>query len=140
MSKLFFYGVIIFACIQFIPYGKNHTNPPVLSQVQFDSVQTKELFDRACKDCHSNETVWPWYSYIAPISWGITHHIDEGREHFNISMIGHQRKNKSNEAAEEVEKGEMPLSSYLIAHPEARLTKEEKKQLIIGLEKTFGRE
>lgn len=124
--------------IQFIPYGKDHTNPPVMSEVQWDSPRTQELFNRACADCHSNETKYPWYSNIAPISWLITHDIDEGREKMNVSMIGIQKKNKLKDAADEVKEGEMPIPPYLIAHPEARLSDAEKKELASGLEKTFG--
>lgn len=124
--------------IQFIPYGKDHTNPPVMSEVQWDSPRTQELFNRACADCHSNETKYPWYSNIAPISWLIMHDIDEGREKMNVSMIGIQKKNKLKDAADEVKEGEMPIPPYLIAHPEARLSDAEKKELASGLEKTFG--
>lgn len=124
--------------IQFIPYGKDHTNPPIMSEVQWDSPRTKELFNRACADCHSNETKYPWYSNIAPISWLIAHDIDEGREKMNVSMIGIQKKNKLKDAADEVKEGEMPIPPYLIAHPEARLSDAEKKELASGLEKTFG--
>ncbi|QOP43418.1 cytochrome C [Sulfurimonas sediminis] len=140
MKKILLIAVGLFIIIQLIPYGRDHTNPPVIAQVKWDSPKTKALFDRACADCHSNETKWPWYSNIAPISWSIYYHVAEGREHFNVSMWGVQKKNKGDEAAEEVEEGEMPLASYLIAHPEARLTKEEKQALIAGLKNTFGSE
>ena len=93
---------------------------------------------RACGDCHSNETKWPWYSNIAPLSWSIYNHVMEGREHFNVSMWGIQKKNEGEDAAEEVEEGKMPLKSYLLAHPEARLSDAEKKELIAGLKRTFG--
>ncbi|HEX5330741.1 heme-binding domain-containing protein [Sulfuricurvum sp.] len=126
--------------IQFIPYGKDHTNPPVVSEPQWDSARTKELFNRACADCHSNETKYPWYSNIAPVSWLVAHDIEEGREKLNVSMLGVQPKNKVRDAAEEVEEGEMPIPPYLITHPEARLSDAEKKELIDGLEKTFGKE
>lgn len=126
--------------IQFIPYGKDHTNPPVMSEVQWDSPRTQELFNRACADCHSNETKYPWYSKIAPVSWLIAHDIEEGREKMNVSMIGVQPKNKLKDAADEVKEGEMPIPPYLIAHPEARLSDAEKKELAEGLEKTFGTE
>lgn len=126
--------------IQFIPYGKDHINPPVMSEVQWDSPRTQELFNRACADCHSNETKYPWYSNIAPISWLIAHDIDEGREKMNVSMIGIQKKNKLKDAADEVKEGEMPIPPYLIAHPEARLSDAEKKELADGLKKTFGEE
>lgn len=124
--------------IQFIPYGKDHTNPPVMSEVQWDSPRTQELFNRACADCHSNETKYPWYSDIAPVSWLIAHDIEEGREKMNVSMIGIQKKNKLKDAADEVKEGEMPIPPYLIAHPEARLSDAEKQELANGLEKTFG--
>ena len=130
--------VVTAIAIQFIPYGKDHTNPPVMSEVQWDSPRTQELFNRACADCHSNVTKYPWYSNIAPISWLIAHDIDEGREKMNVSMIGVQKKNKLKDAADEVKEGEMPIPPYLIAHPEARLSDAEKKELASGLEKTFG--
>ena len=74
--------IIVFGAIQFVPYGKEHKNPEVLSVPQWDSPETKEFFNRACADCHSNETKWPWYSNIAPISWLVTHDVNKGREHF----------------------------------------------------------
>lgn len=126
--------------IQFIPYGKDHTNLPVMSEPQWDSPRTKELFNRACADCHSNETKYPWYSNIAPVSWLVAHDIDEGREHFNVSMWGVQKKNEGEDAAKEVREGEMPMWFYTIPHPEAKLSSSEKQELISGLEKTFGKE
>jgi len=126
--------------IQFIPYGKDHTNPPIVSEPQWDSPRTKELFNRACADCHSNETAYPWYSNIAPVSWLIAHDIDEGREHFNVSMWGSQKKNEGEDAAKEIREGEMPMWFYTIPHPEAKLSSSEKQELISGLEKTFGKE
>jgi len=132
--------IILFGVIQFIPYGKEHKNPKILSEPQWDSPKTKELFDRACKDCHSNYTKYPSYSSIAPISWLIQHDIDEGREHFNISMIGHQKRNKFKDAPEEVEENEMPPLPYLLMHKEARLSDKEKELLIEGLKKTFIKE
>ena len=140
MKKVLLIIIGLFLLIQIIPYGRDHTNPPVVSEVKWDSPKTKVLFNKACADCHSNETKWPWYSNVAPLSWSIYNHVIEGREHFNVSMWGVQKKNKGDEAAEEVEEGEMPLASYLIAHPEARLTKEEKLTLIKGLKNTFGSE
>jgi mono/diheme cytochrome c family protein len=139
-KKIFLTLVVLFIAIQFVPYGKDHTNPKVESQPQWDTPKTKQLFMRACGDCHSNETKWPSYSDIAPISWFIAAHIDEGREHFNVSMWNIQKKQKGDEAAEEVEEGDMPLSSYLLAHPEARLNNAEKEALIQGLKNTFGEE
>lgn len=133
-------AVLLAVGIQFLPYGKDHTNLPVLSEPQWDSPKTQELFKRACADCHSNETKYPWYSSIAPVSWLVMHDIEEGREHFNVSVWGIQKKNEGDDAAKEVEEGEMPILPYLLAHPEARLNETEKTALINGLEKTFGKE
>lgn len=138
MKKFLIITLLLLIAIQFIPYGKNHTNPPVIAEPKWDSPQTRTLFMRACGDCHSHETKWPWYSNIAPVSWLVYHDVVEGREHFNISAWGHQKKNEGDEAAEELEEGEMPLKPYLLAHPEARLNKQEKALLIEGLKKTFG--
>lgn len=130
--------ILTAVAIQFIPYGKDYTNPPVMSEPQWDSPKTKALFNRACADCHSNETKYPWYSKIAPVSWLVMHDIEEGRETLNVSMLGLQKENKVKDAAEEVKEGEMPILPYIIAHPEARLSDAEKKELAEGLEKTFG--
>ncbi len=126
--------------IQFVPYGRDHYNPPVIKEPRWDSPRTKALFDRACADCHSNRTRWPAYANVAPISWLVTHDVEEGREHFNVSLWGVQKKNKGDEAAKEVEEGEMPMAIYTLMHLEARLSDEEKKALIEGLRKTFGSE
>ena len=126
--------------IQFVPYGKNHTNPPVVSEPQWDSPRTKELFDNACANCHSHQTTYPWYSNIAPLSWLIQRDVNEGREHFNVSAWGAQKKNEGEDAAKELREGEMPPWFYLPTHPEARLSDAEKQELISGLEKTFGKE
>lgn len=113
------------------------TNPPVENQVNWDSPATQELFSRACADCHSNETNWPSYSKIPPVSWLVIRDVNEGREKFNISAtnIG-----KAEDAAEIVSEGEMPPSIYLLMHPQARLSKAETQTLITGLQKTFGGE
>lgn len=128
------------ALIQFIPYGKDHTNPPVLTEPQWDSAKTKELFHNSCANCHSHETIYPWYSNIAPVSWLIQRDIDEGRDHFNISLLGIQKKNKVKDAAKEVREGEMPPFFYLPLHPEAKLSDADKEALAKGLENTFGTE
>lgn len=139
--KKFVLGLIgLFILIQLLPIGRDHTNPPIEAEPQWDSPKTKALFDRACVDCHSHTTKWPWYSNIAPLSWIISDHVIEGREHFNVSLWGIQKENEGEEAAEELEKGEMPIFGYTITHPEARFSKEEKQRLTEGLEATFGRE
>ena len=137
MKKTILSTIFAFALIQFIPYGKDHTNPEVKSEIKWDTKKTKELFEKACADCHSNTTKYPWYSNIAPVSWLIAHDIKEGREHFNISMIGYQKRNKQKDAAEEIQEGEMPPLIYILNHSEAKLSKEETKELVNGLKATF---
>jgi len=134
-------GVVVAAvAIQFVPYGKNHANPPIISEPQWDSPRTKELFNNACADCHSHQTAYPWYSNVAPVSWLLQRDVDEGREHFNVSAWGAQKKNEGKDAAKEVREGEMPPWFYLPTHPEAKLTDTQKQELLSGLEKTFGKE
>jgi hypothetical protein len=136
--KLFGFLVLTGIAIQFIPYGKNHTNPPVAGEPQWDSPQTKELFFRVCANCHSNTTTWPWYSNIAPVSWLIQLDVDGGRKRFNVSMWNVQKKNKGYDAAEEVRADEMPPLQYKIGHPEAKLTESERAEFVKGLTATFG--
>jgi len=131
-------AVLLAVAVQFVPYGRDHANPPVVKEPRWDSPRTKALFDRACADCHSNRTRWPAYASVAPVSWLVTHDVNEGREHFNVSLWGVQKKNKGDEAAKELKEGEMPPAIYTVMHPEARLSDAEKKALIEGLRKTFG--
>jgi len=128
--------MLVIVGIQLIPYGRNHTNPPVQAEAQWASLRTRELFARACADCHSNETIWPWYSNLAPVSWLVQRDVDEGREKFNISVAG----SEGDEAAEKVSEGEMPPLQYTLLHPAANLAASEKQELIQGLLATFGGE
>lgn len=131
--------LLVLIVIQFIPYGNDHANPAVIAEPQWDTTKTRELFFRACSDCHSNETKWPWYSTVAPVSWLVQHDVDEGREHFNVSLWGVQKENEGDESAEEVREGEMPPWFYTVLHPETRLSEHEKRLFIQGLSATFGK-
>lgn len=111
------------------------SNPPVTNTVQWDSPETQALWNRACGDCHSNETVWPWYSYFAPGSWLVTHDVLDGRKKLNISEV---IKKSGEDMAEQVQRGKMPMDIYVLMHPEANLSDAEKQQLIAGLQATFG--
>lgn len=95
--------------------------------------QLRGLLERSCRDCHSHDTAWPWYSKVAPMSWWIAGHVNGGRRHFNYSTWGNLEPAKASHALEEicevVEKGEMPLTSYLIVRREARLSREEAEAL-----------
>ncbi len=124
--------LVMFILIQFFPYGRDHTNPPVLSEPQWDSPQTRELAVRACYDCHSNETVWPWYSNIAPVSWLVYYDVMEGRRKLNFSEWDHGGRESIGEIVEEIDEGEMPPFIYVIMHPKAWFSAEEKQALHDG--------
>lgn len=123
--------------IQLVPYGRDHDNPAAVAEPSWDSSQTRELTVRACFDCHSNETVWPWYSYIAPVSWLVQRDVDEGREELNFSEWNRPQE-EAEESAETVREGSMPPRTYLLTHPEARLTDTELAALADGLAATLG--
>jgi hypothetical protein len=123
--------------IQLVPYGRQHTNPPVVAEPNWDSPQTRELAKRACYDCHSNETTWPAYSNVAPISWLVQRDVDEGRRHLNFSEWG-QRNFRTREIGGVIQEGEMPPFYYVILHPNAGLTAAEKDALIQGLNATLS--
>jgi hypothetical protein len=122
----------LFIAIQLIPYGHQHSNPPVQQEPNWADTQTRDLAVRACFDCHSNETVWPWYSNIAPISWLTVHDVQEGRSRLNFSEWG-RTGHEVGEVSEVIHEGEMPPPYFLIMHPEARLSAAEKQTLINGL-------
>jgi len=132
-------GLLVAAClaIQLIPVWLLQANPPVVSEPKWDSPATRALAQRACFDCHSNETKWPWYTWVAPMSWLVQRDVHEGREHMNLSEWDREQKH-ADEAPEMVEEGEMPPWFYLPLHSEAKLSAEEKEQLIRGLKATVG--
>jgi predicted Fe-S protein YdhL (DUF1289 family) len=137
MKKKIIIGlVIIFVIMQFFRIDK--TNPPIVEANDFLVVnstppEVAKIIKASCYDCHSNQSVYPWYTNIAPVSWFIKHHIDEGREHFNFSDWNlYSSKDKVHileECAEEVEEGEMPLKTYTLMHGDAKLSKEQKELL-----------
>jgi hypothetical protein len=123
-----------FLIIQFLPYGKDISNPPVSAEPDWDSPETRAFAKKACFDCHSNETVWPWYSHVAPVSWMIVQDVEMAREAMNFSEWDRLPGRRSADLViYMVESGLMPPDRYLMQHPEARLTEAEKAQFIKGL-------
>ncbi len=129
--------VIGFLIMQFFQIDK--TQPPSDPENDFISLlsppeEVATVLKRSCYDCHSYKTNFPWYTSIAPISWWIGHHIEEGREHLNFSEWGkyteRRQKHKLEECWEEVEEGKMPLDSYLWVHGEAELSEAQANLLI----------
>jgi cytochrome c553 len=147
MRKIFFrVGVVVvtvgaafFLLIQIIQIGPQRTNPPIVAEPKWDNPLTRALAKRACFDCHSNETNWPWYSYIAPVSWLLVMDVLHGRAAFNFSDW-HTGDMSSAVMAEEINSGGMPLPQYRLMHPTARFTDTEKRQLIAGLTATLASE
>lgn len=127
--------IALFIVAQLIPVDK--TNPPVVDEPAWDAPRTRELAQAACFDCHSNETVWPWYSKIAPASWLLVRDVSEGRGELNFSEWSASEQ-ESDELVEAIRSGEMPPWYYALMHPEARLSDVEKDELIAGLRATVG--
>ena len=109
-------GVALLVLMQLIPI--NRTNPPVVREIKWNSPETKALAARACFDCHSNETKYPWYSRIAPASLLLADHVSEGREAMNFSDWDNYYI-EAEEVEEAIQRGEMPPQSYLLIHSDA---------------------
>ncbi len=129
-------GAAVVLLIQFVPYGREHSNPPVVTEPVWNDGRTVELARVACFDCHSNQTVWPWYSNIAPISWLVTRDVEGGREALNFSEW--QNDDQAIAAAESMEEGEMPPFQYGLMHAAARMSAEERAELIAGFRAMAG--
>ncbi len=129
--------VVLALAIQFVPYGRNHTNPPVQAEPQWDSPQTRALAERACFDCHSNQTVWPWYSNIAPLSWLVQRDVEQGRRELNFSQWNRPPR-EAERIGRVVQRGEMPQWYYVLLHPSAKLTPQETQALVQGLNATVA--
>lgn len=114
---------VVFVAIQFMPVTR--TNPPAQGDFR-GSPELVSVLRRACYDCHSNETVWPLYSRVAPVSWVIAHDVKEGRAVLNFSTWNQLSPEKQAEAMkeswEEIAEGKMPTWYYVALHPEARLS------------------
>ncbi len=100
------------------------------------------LIKNACYDCHSHQTEYPWYAEVAPVSWWIKNHINEGRKHLNFSVWttynAKKQKHKLEECIEMMENNEMPLKSFTWTHPEAKLSDEQKALLVSYLKVKFN--
>jgi hypothetical protein len=123
-------GVVGFGLLQLVPYGWKHSNPPVTAAAAWPSPESERLARAACYDCHSNETEWPAYSYVAPMSWLVRYDIDRGRDALDFSTGTGER---AHDAAERVQDRSMPPDRYLRLHPDARLSPAERQVLIDAL-------
>ena len=144
-----FIGLI--ALIQFVPV--QHSNPPAADPVVFADPNAEAIAKRACYDCHSNQTTWPWYSYVAPLSWYSINHVEEGRAQLNFSDVAATLTNAresddageqttvaelAEESAETINKNEMPPSYYTLIHTDAILSATDKEALIAGINQALA--
>lgn len=129
-------GFILLQLVGLVVPSLARTNPPVTYQVKWDSPEIEQMMRKACYDCHSNETVWPWYSYIAPASWFIVNHVNEGRENLNFSTG--QGELEAEDLIRQIERDRMPPANYRSMHPEANLSESDKLTLIQGIRASLG--
>jgi len=126
-SKIILLAVlVILVAIQFVPVERS--NPPATQKLKMPADVAK-IMKRSCFDCHSNETVWPWYSYVAPVSWLIADDVEEGRHKMNFSEWDHLKPRKQrkrlDKCVEEIEEGEMPLEPYQVLHSNTKVSEAE---------------
>ena len=123
-------ALALFLGIQLMPVDRS--NPPVTADLDAPH-EVKALLRAACYDCHSHETRWPWYSYVAPVSWLVAHDVEEARTEMSFSEWGaldpREQRELRREMWEKVEEGKMPLKKYVMLHPGARLSEEQKRLL-----------
>ncbi len=136
-GKILIALIIILAAIQFIRPEKNKSAelmPGDITTVYDVPGDVNNILKKACNDCHSNNTVYPWYAEMQPVGWWLNHHIVEGKEELNFSEFAHYpvavQYHKLEEMIEQIKEDEMPLSSYTLIHIDARLTDAEKQSLL----------
>jgi len=132
MKKLTLIALFIFIGIQFVPMDVPADIPTKAENELQAPDAVMSVLKRACFDCHSNHTTFPWYSNIAPVSWFTKHHVEEGREHMNFSTWAEyddEKKLKFLDKIPKAIKSKMPLPSYLLIHKEAKLSDADKTLL-----------
>jgi hypothetical protein len=133
----------VFVLAQFVPVER--VNPPVEAGMEAPAPpEVRAILKRACYDCHSNETAWPWYGHVAPVSWLLERDVREGRKEVNFSRLGQdppkRRQRKWMEIPEQVEKSQMPPWFYAAVHPEARLSEADRAALVRWARESAARE
>lgn len=141
MNRLAKIGVALattLVAIQLVPVDRS--NPPAEAEIPA-SPEVRTVLQRACYDCHSNSTKWPWYSYVAPVSWLVADHVHEGRRELNFTAWNlyppEKQSKKLREVGEEVKEGKMPMESYVLMHGEAKLSDAD-KQLLLDWSQSAG--
>ena len=130
-------GIVGFLAIQLLPFGRVD-HPPVTQEAPWPSAEAESIARAACYDCHSNETDVRWFDRIAPGSWFVKQHVDEGRSILNFSRWDRPQPGDEDDWHDAVEDGGMPLRSYTLLHPEARLTAAQRDTLVEALRTLEG--
>lgn len=130
-------AVALLLLIQLVPYGRDHSNPPVTRAAKWPPGQGEQLASESCYDCHSNLTRWRWYSNVAPVSWLVQSDVEGGRDVLNFSEWDRGQPNLG-DVTEQVASGEMPPRQYTIIHPSASLSSNEKSQLVAALTRLYA--
>lgn len=132
MRKYILAAIFVLLVLQFIRPAKNlgeTETPQDIAKVVKVPTQVMTVLKTACYDCHSNKTAYKWYHNVMPLGWWLNHHVKEGKQHLNFSEFGgysqKRKDHKLEEVEEEVREHEMPLESYVIMHPEAKLSAEQ---------------
>ncbi|XDD47989.1 heme-binding domain-containing protein [Leptospira sp. WS39.C2] len=130
MKRIIYLLFSVFIFFQLFPVPRE--NPPVTSEISTPK-EVKQILKRSCYDCHSNETIWPLYSYVFPVSYFVSKHVTEGREELNFSEFGQlterKQRKKIYEVWEQADEGEMPPKDYQLLHPSSRLSEKDKEVL-----------
>ncbi len=139
--------IVLLVTLSVAATAKTRSNPPVLAEPAWDSPETRQLAERACFDCHSNETKWPLYSALPVVGSLLEKHVIDARSKLNFSEWGTGREQEGEEAAEKVfqpmhyaKEDPFPQPPYSWLHPKARLTDAERERLATGLTATLGGE
>jgi hypothetical protein len=135
--RLLFRLVIVLAvvliAVQFIPYGRGHTNPRTVQEITWNTPQTRELAQGACFACHSNLTDWPWYTSVAPVSWLTHRDVEDGRAKLNFSEWQRPQDANLKDVVDQLRNDDMPPLQYRLIHSEARLSDAERQELEGGI-------
>jgi hypothetical protein len=146
MKKVLLIVLAVLVIAQFIRPSKNSGSadgPKDISHAVAVTPEVDGILRKACYDCHSNHTEYPWYTNVQPVGWWMNHHVNEGKEHLNFSEFAdyqqEDRPHIMHEIVEQVEEGEMPIGSYTWIHAEARLSKQERETLVQWAQANGGR-
>ena len=137
IKKILLALLLVFIAIQFIRPQKNIDTAPEpadISTIYTVPADVDSILIKACKDCHSNNTRYPWYNNFQPVAWFLDNHVKDGKRSFNLNEFAAytaaRKYDKITEVKKQIDKGDMPLSSYTLIHTDARLTNAEKNTLI----------